>query len=272
MTAALVTFQARSVVRGRWSIVAILAFAVAAAIVAFLGLGSFRQLGLGAVGPAAVSLLNLALLLPTAQALLLGALALSGERESGFMAALRARGMSSRAAILATWLAVTLSAWLSLIAGFAVVALIVAGNVPSGDMPVFFAIMLICGACAAVAAAVGVLVGSAVTNRLQASLVAIATWFLLALGLDLVVIGLGVFLALGEPAILVAVLANPIESARVAALLLLDASGGALGTMGLYLSETIGRAASLVLLSAALALWVVVPLGLASYILGRRDL
>jgi Cu-processing system permease protein len=272
MTAALMTFQARSVIRGRWSMVAILGFAVAAAIVAFLGLGSFRQLGLGAVGPAAVSLLNLALLLPTAQALLLGALALSGERESGFMAALRARGMSSRTAILATWLAVTVSAWLSLIAGFGVVAIIVAGNVPMGDMPVFFAIMLICGASAAVAAAVGVLVGSAVTNRLQASLVAIATWFLLALGLDLVVIGLGVFLALGEPAILVAVLANPIESARVAALMLLDASGGALGTMGIYLSETIGNIGSLALLFAALALWVIVPLGLASLILSRRDL
>jgi len=272
MTAALVTFQARSVVRGRWSIVAIFGFALAAAIVALLGLGSFRQLGLGAVGPAAVSLLNLALLLPTAQALLLGALALSGERESGFMAALRARGMSSRSAILATWLAVTFSAWLSLMAGFAVVAIIVAGNVPMADMPVFFAIMLICGTSAAVAAAVGVLVGSAVTNRLQASLVAIATWFLLALGLDLVVIGLGVFLSLGEPAILLAVLANPIESARVAALLLLDASGGALGTMGVYLSEAIGSAGSFVLLLAALFLWTVLPLGLASLILGRRDL
>jgi Cu-processing system permease protein len=272
VTAALVTFQARSVVRGRWSVVAILSFALAAAVVALLGLGSFRQLGLGAVGPAAVSLLNLALLLPTAQAMLLGALALSGERESGFMAALRARGMSSRGAILATWLAVTFSAWLSLVAGFAVVAIIVAGNVPMADMPVFFAIMLICGTSAAVAAAVGVLVGSAVTNRLQASLVAIATWFLLALGLDLVVIGLGVFLSLGEPAILLAVLANPIESARVAALLLLDASGGALGTMGIYLSEAIGPAESFVLLLLALFLWTVLPLGLASLILGRRDL
>ena len=33
----------------------------------------------------------------------------------------------------------------------------------------------------------GVLVGSSVTNRLQASLIGIAAWFLLALGLDLVV-------------------------------------------------------------------------------------
>jgi hypothetical protein len=102
--------------------------------------------------------------------------------------------------------------------------------------------------------------------------VAIAAWFLLALGLDLVVIGLGVFLALGEPAILAAVLANPIEAARVAALLLLDASGGALGTMGLYLADALGRIASLGLLVSALLVWLTVPLALASAALGRRDL
>jgi Cu-processing system permease protein len=272
MTVSLVLFQARSVIRGRWSLIAVLAFAAAAAVVALLGLGSFRQLGLGAVGPAAVSLLNLALLLPTAQALLLGALALSGERESGFMAALRARGLGSASMVVATWLAVTLSAWLSLLAGFAVVAAIVAGNVPMADMPTFIGIMLISAACAAVAAAVGVLVGAAVTNRLQASLVAIAVWFLLALGLDLVVIGLGIFLSLGEPAIVAAVLANPIEAARVAALLLLDTTGGALGTMGIYLEQTAGREAAMVLLASALAVWVLVPATLASMVLGRRDL
>lgn len=271
MSVALVGFQARSVLRGRWSIIAVLAFAAASGVVAYLGLGSFRQLGLGAVGPAAVSFLNLALLLPTAQALLLGALALSGERESGFMAALRARGLSARSVIVATWLAVTFSAWLSLLTGFAVVAVVVAGNVPAADMPTFLAILMVCALCAAVASAVGVLVGAIVSNRLQASLVAIAAWFLLALGLDLLVIGLGVFLTLGEPAILTAVVVNPIESARVAGLLLLDASGSALGTMGVYLDETLGTTGALAVLVVGLALWVIVPVGLAGFVLGRRD-
>jgi Cu-processing system permease protein len=272
VTTALLTFQARSVLRGRWSVLAVLAFAAAAAVVASLGLGSFRQLGLGAVGPAAVSLLNLALLLPTAQALLLGALSLSGERESGFLAALRARGLGAGTLVLATWAAVTLSAWLSLLAGFGLVAVIIAGSVPPGDLPVFAAILGLAALCAAVAAALGILVGTAVGNRLQASLVAIAAWFLLALGLDLVVIGLGVFVSLGEPAILAAVLVNPIESARVAALLMLDAGGGALGTMGTYLLDHLGRDGAVALLCAALLAWVVAPLALASFVLGRRDL
>jgi hypothetical protein len=85
-------------------------------------------------------------------------------------------------------------------------------------------------------------------------------------------IGLGVFLSLGEPAILAAVLANPIEAARVTALLLLDASGSALGTMGLYLDETLGRAGSVAVLVGALGAWLLLPLGLATFVLGRRDL
>jgi hypothetical protein len=58
----------------------------------------------------------------------------------------------------------------------------------------------------------------------------------------------------------------------VAALLLLDASGSALGTMGLYLDETLGRVASLALLLAALAAWMLLPLALAVVVLRRRDL
>jgi Cu-processing system permease protein len=272
VTAALAVFQARAVLRGRWSMLGVIAFALAAGVVALLGLSSFRQLGLGAVGPAAISLVNLALLLPTAQAILLGALALSGERESGFLAALRSRGLHPVAIVLTGWLAVTASAWLSLLAGFAVVALVVAGNVPLGDLPVFVALLAICAACSAAAAALGMLVGAAVGNRLQAALVAIAAWFLLAVGLDLVVVGLGVFLKLGEPAIVLAVLADPIGAARVAALLALDAGGSVLGPVGTYLFEHVGRGGALAVLAGALGVWVAGPLALASLALGRRDL
>lgn len=272
MSLALAAFQARAVLRGRWSILGVVAFGLAAGVVAFLGLGSFRQLGLGAVGPAAISVVNLALLLPTAQAVLLGALSLAGERESGFLAALRARGQGAGGIVLTTWLAVTLSAWLSLLAGFGVVALVVAGNVPMGDLPVFLALLVVSAACAAVAAAIGVLIGTVVSSRLQASLVAIGAWFLLAIGLDLVIVGLGVFLRLGEPAILTAILANPIGAGRVAALLLLDASGSVLGPLGMYLLDRLDREGALALLGGALAAWIVVPVGLASLALSRRDL
>ena len=63
-----------------------------------------------------------------------------------------------------------------------------------------------------------------------------------------------------------------IESARVLGLLLLDASGSALGTMGIYLDDVYGRSATLAMLAVSLLIWVLAPIVLAVALLGRRDL
>lgn len=265
-------FHVRGILRGRWALVAVAAFGLAAATVSLLGLESFRQLGLRSVGPAAVSLVNLALLLPTVQALLLGALTVSSDRERGLLAMLNASGVSSLSLVGASWLAVTASAALSIALGFGVSALVVAGNVPVEDLPVFGAIGLVMLASAAAAAAIGVLIGAVAASRLQAALLAVAAWFLLAVGLDLVIVGLGVFLRIGEIGLLAAALANPIESARLAALLLLDAGGTVLGPMGAYLLGRFGGLGSLALLLVALAAWIAVPVAFAGRALARRDL
>jgi ABC-type transport system involved in multi-copper enzyme maturation permease subunit len=265
------TFQARVVLRGRWTIGAALVFAAVSGVVAVLGLGSFRQIGLGSAGPAAVSLLQLSLLLPTAHAMLLGALLVSGERESGLLGVLRARGLSAVQLALASWLAVLVSALLMLLAGFGLVALALAGNVPADDLLVFAGILAIAATCAAAAAALGVMIGAAAGNRLSAALLAVAAWFVLAVGLDLLIVGAGVFLRLGEPAILLAIVADPIESARVAALLVLNDGGTVLGPVGQYLLDRLGQAGSIGILLVSLAAWVVGCLALAVRSLARGD-
>lgn len=269
---ALAGFHFRTIARGRSSLVAVIGFAMATGIVALLGLDSFRQLGLGAVSPAAVAVLNVALLLPTALGALIGALTVTAGRETGLLAMIRARGLSIAGLIGAAWLAVTGVAWLALVAGFGLAALVVAGNVPLGDMPAFVGLLIVTMAAAATASAVGVLVGTAVRTRLQAALVALAAWFVLAVGLDLVVVGLGVFLRAGEPALLAAVLANPLQAARVLALLLLDASGSVLGPVGAYLLMRFDHLGAVALLAVDLAAWIGAPLGGAILLLRHRDL
>lgn len=268
---ALSTFGLRSVLRGRATLVWVVAFAVASAVVTIVGLDSFRQIGLGAAGPAAIALVNLALLLPTAQAMLLGALTVSGERESGMTAVLRSRGVSATRLAMTAWLSVIAAAFASLVAGFGVAALVVAGNVPVEDLVTFGALLGVTALAAAAAAALGVLIGAAVATRLHAALVAVAVWFALAIGLDLVAIGLGAFLHLGETAIQAAILLNPVEACRIAASLLLDASGGVLGPLGLYLVEQLGRGGALGMLLLAVGAWVAVPLAIAAWATGRRD-
>ena len=119
---AIVAFSLRDLVRGRWALVTIAAFALAALTVSVLGLSSYRQVGLRSVGPAAVSFVNVALLLPSLQALLLGALTVSANRERGLLGMLRAAGASSFSLCAGTWAAVTLSTAISLGLGFGAAA------------------------------------------------------------------------------------------------------------------------------------------------------
>lgn len=269
---AIVAFSLRDLVRGRWALVAIGAFALTALAVSILGLSSYRQVGLRSVGPAAVSFVNVALLLPSLQALLLGALTVSANRERGLLGMLRASGASSFSLCTGTWAAVTLSTAISLGLGFGTTALVFAGNVPAEDLAIFGVLALVMLLAAASASAVGVLLGSLAGTRLQAALAAVATWFVLAVGLDLLVIGLGVFLRAGEPALLAAAVANPLQAARLAALLLLDAGATMLGPLGSYLVGRLGAAGSIGLLGVVLAAWTVVPLGLGIRTLRGRDL
>ncbi len=268
---ALALFRARTLLRGRSTVAAAAVFSLATGLVALLGLGSFRQVGLGSVGPAAAALVNLALLLPTAQAVLLGAMVLTADRETGFGAMLRARGVRPVTVVVTAWVAVTLSAWLSIGAGFGVAAIVIAGNVPIQDLAVFAALLGVSLAAAAAAAAVGILVGALVATRLQAALAGLATWFVLAVGFDLVVVGLGVFLRLGEVAIVGAILADPLTAARVAALLLVDASAGVLGSTGAYLLDRLGHGGAVAVLLAVVGAWTALPLALAVGGVTARD-
>jgi Cu-processing system permease protein len=268
----MLAFQLRITVQRQWVVVGTVAFAVAAVVVTLVGLSSFRQVGLGAVGPAAVALINLALLLPTAQALLLAAHAMSGERESGFWALISARGAGRGTVVVSVWLAVTAATWLGLLVGFGAVAFILAGNVPVGDMTAFAAMVLTTMIVAASAAAVGVLIGAVTANRLQATLVALATWFIFAVGLDLLVIGLGVFLRAGEVGLLAAVAANPLSAGRVAALLLIDERGTVLGPVGTFLMSRLGLSGTLALLAAMVTAWTAGSLLAARQVLSWRDL
>lgn len=269
---ALTGYLLRGLLRGRWALVATASFALGAAVVSLVGLESFRQVGLRSVGPAAVSLVNLAILLPTVQGLLLGALTVSSDRERGLLAMLRAAGASPLMLAGACWLAVTASTALSLGLGFGITSLVVAGNVPAADLPILGATAVVMLAASAASAGIGVLVGSVADSRLQAALIAVAAWFALAIGLDLLLIGLGVFLRVGEVGLLVATVVNPLEAARLAALLLLDASGSVLGPLGTYLVERAGGRGAFALLGAVLAGWIAVPLVGAARALRGRDL
>lgn len=267
---ALAGLHARSVLRGRGFTLALAAFALGVGLVTVLGLSSFRQLGLHALGPSSAALLSLSLLLPTALCIVMAAGTVAAGHE-GLFAMVRARGVRPAGVVVGVWLAITLAGALMLLAGFGAAALVFAGNVPLDDLPAFGALGVACLLAVAASSALGVLLGVVVQTRLHAILVALGCWFLLAVGLDLLVIGLGVFLAAGEPALLAAALANPIGAARLLGLLAMDAGTAALGSLGTYLEGRLGMGSAAALLALALAAWTALPLAVAGWALGRRD-
>jgi Cu-processing system permease protein len=204
--------------------------------------------------------------------MLLAASAITAERERGFLAVVAARGVSRDALVVSVWLAATAAARLGLLVGFGAVALILAGNVPMSDMPTFAGLVLTTMLVAAAAAAIGVLVGSAAGSRLQATLLALAVWFVFAIGLELLVMGLGNFLRAGEPGLLAAVATNPLSACRMAALLLIDQRGAVLGPVGTYALSRLALPGTVALLMTVLAAWTALPLLAARQVLGRRDL
>ena len=123
MTGTLIRFDlGRAARRGSLAAACVL-FGLLAAGATALGLASFRQLGLGTVSPAAVVLLNLAILFPSAYALVTGALALQADRDGGLLAMLRAAGLSGLNVTVAKLVATILSSWVVVLAGFGTSAL-----------------------------------------------------------------------------------------------------------------------------------------------------
>jgi ABC-type transport system involved in multi-copper enzyme maturation permease subunit len=203
--------------------------------------------------------------------MVVGAMTLAGEREGAFLTMLRAQGVAPIKLVAATWLAVAFSAALSLLLGFGLSAVILASAVPISDLIGFAGLLLVALAVAAAAAAIGTLIGVLAETRLQAGLAAVAAWFVVAIGLDLLLLGLGVFARIGEAALFGAVLVNPLETGRILALLAIDGSAASLGPAGGFVVTQLGLAPAMGMLAAALAAWIAVPLLLAGRLLGSRD-
>jgi Cu-processing system permease protein len=260
--------EVRLALRGRAPILGALLFGAAAAVTAVIGLAAFRQVGLGAVTPAAMALLELSITLPTLIAIVVGAMALQGD--GGSRAMLRAAGMPAWGIVLAKACALIATSAVTVTAGYGAAALVLAGSLGPRDLAPFGFLILVTLMVAIACGSIGLLVSALARERSAALLGAIATWAVLAIGVDLVLIVLAPAVR-GGTLLAVAALLDPIEAARIAGLLALGADGHVLGTLGAYVGATMGSGRAALALLAALATWIAVPAALACIALSRRE-
>ena len=269
---ALAAWELKGAVRSRWVIGTAVVFAAISLGVTLLGLEALRGLGLSGVGPASAGLVNLGVLLPPLMGLLLGAGSIAGARERGLLAMMVAQPVSRASLVGGVFLGLTAALWITVAAGFGLAALVLAGVAKVSDLALFGALVLATLAVGTAGIGVGIGISSVAGGRTQAVAFAVAVWFVLALGMDLALAGLGPAVQLGPQGLLVAVLLNPLEAGRILALLAANPSGAALGPFGTYLIERFDTTGSAVLLGSAIAAWTVIPLLVARSALRRRPI
>lgn len=269
-TFTLAGFELRGATRSRWVGVGTVVFALGTAAVTLAGLRSLRELGLAGAGAATDGLLHLGLLLPPLIGLLLGAGSLARDRERGLLAVMASQPVHRSQLPVAAFLGSTWAAAAVVAFGFGVATVLVAAVASPRDLVVLLGVGGISVAATASAVALGVAISALCSSHHQATAAAAAVWLFLALGVDLLLAGAAPGLRLGPAALLGAVLLNPLEGARVLALLVLD-DGMSLGPFGTYLSDRFGRAGAGALLGGSIVAWTVLPLVLAGRVTARRD-
>ncbi|MFU8841643.1 MAG: ABC transporter permease subunit [Nitriliruptoraceae bacterium] len=270
-TLGLATFELRGAARSRWVMIGAGIFAAAALGATISGLRSFASLGLAGAAAATDGLMQVTLLLPPLIGMLLGAGSLARDREGGLLAMFASQPVGRTVLPLATFLGGLLAVWAVVAFGLGVGGVLISTVATVADVLTLATVVAVALATAATSVAIGVAIAALASTHQQATTAAAAMWLLLALGLDLLLVGVAPGLRLAPSGLLASVLLNPIEAARVLVLLLVDGPG-ALGPFGGYLLDRVGRTGAVGVLVGSLVAWTLGPLAVATLAIHRRDI
>ena len=267
--AAMIRFELGAARRGRVVLLFAIGFALASIGVALAGLSAGGVIAVQGFSRTSVSLLQLVLWTVPLLALLIGAIQGAECYELEFLAALPAP--RSRL-IFGRWAAWTLALSAALVAGLGAAGVVIAFFAGAADALQYLALVGIALLLLSAGLAIGLWIGVAAGTRPRAVGIAVAVWFVLAVGLDLAAIAILAVLPAGGATwnLAVLLLANPIDSARALTLGVFSADVLA-GPTGASLRHLLGGWGALPL-TLSLVGWTVLPTFTAGKILCNKDL
>lgn len=268
---ALIAHELAEAIRSRWLLGYALGFAVLALGLSAIGMRVAGAVGLEGYGRTTASLLNLCLGLVPLVALLLGALGLSGDRETGLLELFLAQPIERAHLLMGRYLGALAAVGLATLAGFGLAGVLIGLATGAGGGAQYLAFLGIALAVAAVYLALGTVVGVLARGRMQALAAALGIWFASVVIFDLILIAAGAMAGASARVLAAAVLLNPVEVARILALLVLDPSLEILGPIGGFLVARMGEAGTAALLIGALVAWTLGPLAAALVVFDARD-
>ena len=223
------------------------------------GLESTSGLALQAFGRTTATLMNLCLLLSPLVAVLMGAGSIAGERERGTLEHLLAQPLTRTSLLLGKHAGLLIALSLATIAGFVPAGVLIASAAGLGMIGHYLLFPAIASLAAAAMAGVGLFISVSSRSAVQAQGTAVFAWFGFVLLYDLLLIGS--LAASGMPAawLAAALVANPVDAARVLGVLALEPDLYLLGPAGAYITARFSHGGAAAILLAAVALWTTLP-------------
>ncbi|MDQ3168930.1 MAG: ABC transporter permease subunit [Acidobacteriota bacterium] len=261
----LVAKEVKDAIGNRWLSGYALVLGVLGLAAAASGIESSSGLALQAFGRTTATLMNLCLLLAPLVAVVMGAAAIAGERERGTLENLLAQPFTRARLLLAKHASLVASLAVATAAGFAPAGLLILWSAGPGPFAHYLLFPFLAIAAAAAMAAVGLLISVSSRSAVQAQGTAIFTWFAFVLLYDLVLMGTLSFGGLPVQAVAGALIANPVDAARVLGVLALEPDLYLLGPAGAYLAAEFSRVGAALILVASLVAWMTGPVVLALF-------
>ena len=255
----LVRKEIRDAVGNRWLIGYALLLGTLGLAATATGAESTSGLALQAFGRTTATLMNLCLLLSPLVAVLMGAGAIAGESDRGTLEHLLAQPLTRSSLLLGKHAGLLTALTLATLAGFVPAGLLIGINAGPGLIGHYLLFPALASLAGAAMAAVGLLISVSSRSAVQAQGTAVFAWFAFVLLYDLLL--MGSLAASGMPAewLAAALVANPVDAARVLGVLALEPDLYLLGPAGAFIAARLSHAGAVVVLLTALCAWATLP-------------
>jgi Cu-processing system permease protein len=232
---------------------------VLGAVIAFTGIQQGGSLSLQVFGRTTATLVNLCLFLAPLVALTLGSGAITGEKDQDTLEQLLSQPVTFTEVLIGKYLGLWFALFVATIAGFAPAGILIGFFAPLGDALRFLLYPLLSQLLISVMLSIGLLISVSTKSRAQSQTVAIAVWFVTVLAYDIVFLGSLSIISLSANTLAMTLIVNPVDAARIFAVLTLEPDMYILGPSGAYLIDTFSTFGTGALLLSSLLVWTVVP-------------
>ncbi|CAI09708.1 ABC transporter permease [Aromatoleum aromaticum] len=250
-------------IRNRWVLAVALVFTVFALVIAYFGGAQQGAVGFRSIGVTIASLVSLVIYLIPLIALVLGFDAIVGERERGSLDLLLSMPITRFELLLGKYLGLAAALAFSTIAGFGLVAVVLAAQLDLPALFHYFGFMASSVLLGMAFLSIAVMLSVFAADRTRASGLAIAAWFFFVLVFDLLLLGALVVTggSYGGQIFPYLLLLNPADVFRILNIFTLDDVRTLYGLATVF-PRTLAEPW---LLGLVMLAWIVTPLAVATW-------